>query len=354
MSAELLIRILKRQIKEGEERFKDEVYYHNVIKFKNILNRFADFANDVSQLSTLKIQQYLDKQKIESDLKNVMEKIDNKFDLSTQEMKMSLEKETSNIQVKQIDLSQITDSSYPKDDDSHGLEHLSVVRKYFNENEVACKHFQDSNTIQKHLVILAKLNESQLQYILRFYGLICINNHEFMIYKWASYGNLKEVYNKYQIPVTKKAQIVFDIYNGLSFLHCVNISIMIFGMLIWELYYEKISYQGLEFTEIMEHVLKGMRKETKLYKLKNIKNSDDIIYKELIKIVKRASIKSSRFLQFIPIKKTISEELGCSMENNIALDFNNIYIEDENKSFELNKIILTEEAKYWQGVHLIE
>ncbi|KAF0445621.1 kinase-like protein [Gigaspora margarita] len=119
-------------MKEGEERFKDEAYYHNVI---NILNRFADFANDVSQLYYQKIffsaeniqenfqkllkkfdtcindlhfavsivhyeQQHMDKQKIEFDLKNIMEylqKINDKLDLNIQEMKMSLEKETSNI-----------------------------------------------------------------------------------------------------------------------------------------------------------------------------------------------------------------------------------------------------------------
>ncbi|KAF0445618.1 kinase-like protein [Gigaspora margarita] len=405
--------------------------------FQKLTKEFDTCINDLHFAVSIVYykQQHLDKQKIESDLKNVIEylqKIDDKFDLSTQKIKLSLEKKTLNIQVKRIDQSQITDPSYPKDDYSHGSEHLFVVKKYFNENEVACKHIQDSNTIQKHLAIFAKLSESQLQHILRFYRLTCINNYEFMIHEWASYENLKEVYNKYQISVIKKAQIVFDIYNGLSFLYHVNIfhhdvrydqilymepkilnfkysrftnakgsdiskdfisiinwmapekisknqkatetktstnsgysrkcEIFSFGMLIWELCYEKIPYQGLEFTEIMEHVLKGMREETKLYKLKNIKNSDDlIIYKELIKIVKR--------------------ELGCSIENNIALDFNDIYTNDEDKSFELNKIILTEEgiklynkgnrkdawncfvknselgdpiAKYWQDVYLME
>ncbi|CAG8770290.1 4201_t:CDS:2, partial [Gigaspora margarita] len=120
-------------MKESEERFKDEAYYYNVIKFKNILNRFKTFANDVSQLFTIKIfffaeniqenfqklmkefdtcindlhfavsivhyeQQYLDKQKIKFDLKNVMKKINDKLDLNAQKMKMSLDKETSNIQ----------------------------------------------------------------------------------------------------------------------------------------------------------------------------------------------------------------------------------------------------------------
>ncbi|CAG8807785.1 33213_t:CDS:2, partial [Gigaspora margarita] len=116
MSAELLIYILERQIKEGEERFEDKAYYYNIIKFKNILDQFANFANDVSQLYfqnkfdicindlhfAISIvyyeQQLLDKQKIEFDLKNMMEKIDDKLDLSTQEMKISLEKGTSNIQ----------------------------------------------------------------------------------------------------------------------------------------------------------------------------------------------------------------------------------------------------------------
>ncbi|CAG8844422.1 24668_t:CDS:2, partial [Racocetra persica] len=44
-----------------------------------------------------------------------------------------------------------------------------------------------------------------------------------MIYDWAAYGNLREMYLKYDIGWSTKLQFARDIFNGLVFMHQCNL-----------------------------------------------------------------------------------------------------------------------------------
>ncbi|RIB02280.1 kinase-like domain-containing protein [Gigaspora rosea] len=60
-------------------------------------------------------------------------------------------------------------------------------------------------------------------YIRRFYGLSYVDTQKVMVVDWAEYGSLKDLYNAYDIPWTRKIQIIRDICHGLVFLCSVNI-----------------------------------------------------------------------------------------------------------------------------------
>ncbi|CAG8838636.1 16155_t:CDS:2, partial [Gigaspora margarita] len=98
----------------------------------------------------------------------------------------------------------------------------SVIRKYYNGFEVACKPIEDSSQNKVELAILGKLSLLSPN-ILKFYSLSYFDNNEYMIFEWAERGNLKELYKKYDIPWNRKIQIIHDICNGLIFLRGINI-----------------------------------------------------------------------------------------------------------------------------------
>ncbi|CAG8707137.1 11121_t:CDS:2, partial [Dentiscutata heterogama] len=160
-----------------------------------------------------------------------------------------------------------------------------------------------------------------------------------MVFEWADYGNLKEFYDKFVIPWARKIQIINEICRGISFLRMVNIlhrdircanifvlrdlSIKIgfnhlryshalkpstfpwmapeqienykynfesemfsFGMLIWELCYEKVPYEGWDEPRIKYHVLKGKRENVYEGRFKNSEENE--IQIEFINIINKA------------------------------------------------------------------
>ncbi|CAB4398666.1 unnamed protein product [Rhizophagus irregularis] len=177
-----------------------------------------------------------------------------------------------------------------------------------------------ANKIQAQLAILGKLRDSPN--ILKFYGLSHLDNQMVMVVEWAELGSLREVYNTYDIAWPSKVQIALDICRGITFLHtcsilhhdirCANImmtlrlepkitgfeyarlttsattsmteltdvvhwlapeklrlakdqpyntkcEIFSFGMLLWELAFEKIPYENWNMERIKEWVLSGKR-----------------------------------------------------------------------------------------------
>ncbi len=59
--------------------------------------------------------------------------------------------------------------------------------------DVACKLImEDVESIQKYLTILEKLKICS--YIIQFYGLLEMYEKHIMIFEWAEYGNLREIY----------------------------------------------------------------------------------------------------------------------------------------------------------------
>ncbi|KAF0501093.1 kinase-like protein [Gigaspora margarita] len=327
---------------DTKKDFRDKSYYLAFEKFKKILLKVKDFTKSVSTIRDFKrfinvndvknvkvrygnltkefdecmhdlqffvvVDSEEEIQKVDKELKEVshlLNKIGNHYD-----MLLTLEiKTVKNKQV--IDAYEIEEIA-----ERDLIDPIIQEEKYINCNvikkiyrplgiDVACKkavHYMEGFTF------LSKL--SQLPHILRFYGLSTINKSQFMVFEWADYGDLKELYDKFVIPWHRKIQIINDICRGISFLRTVNIlhhdikcanifvlrdlSIKIgfksshysdekaekfipwlapeimegykynfecemfsFGMLIWELCYERVPYEGWDVPRIKDHVLKA-------------------------------------------------------------------------------------------------
>ncbi|CAJ0906681.1 12237_t:CDS:2 [Entrophospora sp. SA101] len=175
----------------------------------------------------------------------------------------------------------------------------------------------DYQIVQTQLAILGKLHDSTN--ILRFYGLSTVEDGIVMVLEWAEMGGLDDVYNNYEISWPDKVSIALEICRGLTFLHsckilhhdirCGNIvepkitnfdyardvqgatrelknltvvvhwlapekllynfkqsynfkcEIFSFGMLLWELGFERIPYDKWDMPQIREHVLSEKREE---------------------------------------------------------------------------------------------
>ncbi|CAB4480735.1 uncharacterized protein OCT59_014263 [Rhizophagus irregularis] len=100
---------------------------------------------------------------------------------------------------------------------------ITIQKKIYKEMDVACKPISMDNIqrIQKHLAILKKLDTCP--YIIQFHGLSEINGENVMIFEWAEYGTLRELYLNYNIEWDAKISIARNICRGLIFLHAVEI-----------------------------------------------------------------------------------------------------------------------------------
>ncbi|CAB5342253.1 unnamed protein product [Rhizophagus irregularis] len=221
-----------------------------------------------------------------------------------------------------IDSKDLTSPARGRIDDKRGKKSNIIVRKIYKGQEVACKfteeEIEESSKIQRHLEILVKLSECK--HILKFYGISKIEINNVMVFEWAERGTLRQLYLKKHILWHYKVRIALEICRGLIFLQeadilhhdlkCENIlmteslepkiynfelarffdgktttmsletedivswlapekldgsryttqcEIFSFGMLLWELAFEKIPYQGWEVDKIGKHVTKGGR-----------------------------------------------------------------------------------------------
>jgi serine/threonine protein kinase len=196
-----------------------------------------------------------------------------------------------------------------------------IRKKIYKSLEVACKptYLDNNQQTQKHLAILEKLG--LCPYIIKFLGLSEIDTEKVMVFEWAEFGTLRDVYQNYKIDWEAKVYIARDICRGLAFLNnaailhhdirCENVlineniqpkltnfkfsrefhatttriddtsalirwlapeklsyvstkytiqcEIFSFGMLLWELAFQKIPYEGKSVLEIQSHVLEGNR-----------------------------------------------------------------------------------------------
>ncbi|RIB10212.1 kinase-like domain-containing protein [Gigaspora rosea] len=261
--------------------------------------------------------------------------------------------QTNEIQVEKINENDLENPPSSKVGD---VRENGVVRKIYKKFsvDVACKP-ESKSKCETQLAILGLLGQSP--HILRFYGLTTLNNRRNMVNEWAEYGNLKELYNRFDIPWTRKIQIIREICRGILFLRTVNIfhhdlrcknifvldnlnikignfkcarkeeadttslgdlylnvinwmapelmekyqdlnkrknekvytfncEMFSFGMLMWELCYEKVPYDGWKMPQIVEHVLSGKREDVLKGKFKH---SDDLeIQKNFISIINKA------------------------------------------------------------------
>ncbi|RIB05371.1 hypothetical protein C2G38_600161 [Gigaspora rosea] len=335
------------------------------IKYEKLIDEFENCMNDlnfvIGAYNAINRERY--SQKIDKALDDVNQLLSNLGDNVNEIaryvgiIKFQIFNQSSQVRAEKIKESDLENPPYSKPDDFRG----SVVKKIYKplRIEVACK--PESKYQEIELAVLAILGQSP--HIHQFYGLTTLNNQQTMVTAWAENGNLKELYNKYDIPWTRKIQIIRDICRGISFLRTVNIfhhdlrcknifvlhnlSIKIgnfrcarkadayhssnlkdlytniiswmapelmekykdfnkreknekvytfncemfsFGMLMWELCYEKVPYDGWTMSQIIEHVLKGKREDVSKGKFKN--SDDKEIQIEFINLISKAWIQS--------------------------------------------------------------
>ncbi|EXX69763.1 uncharacterized protein OCT59_028463 [Rhizophagus irregularis] len=227
--------------------------------------------------------------------------------------------------VSKIDSKQLLQPIRGKPDDKRGKEPKYIIKKIYQGQDVACKFTEDeiepSQKTQRLLEILMKLSVG-CKRILKFYGISSIEKRNVMIFEWADRGTLKELYEVKDIKWHYKVRIALEICRGLIFLQhvdilhhdlrCENIlmteslepkiynfelarsfdwktttmdqtigdilrwmapeklnnkpyttqcEIFSFGMLLWELTFEKVPYQGWEIERIVDHVTKSGREK---------------------------------------------------------------------------------------------
>ncbi|CAG8545775.1 10879_t:CDS:2 [Diversispora eburnea] len=385
------IKTLKRRQTENEQNFRNKEYYKSFIRFIEIMKRIKNFIIDVSTLNkyqkfvhsssvkdgfdsltkdfdvvmtelhfTMAVaneeQRMIDQFALESDIADMtkfLEKIgggiidqNQKINILLHEVSLMKEKldhpdssdnNIKNIKADEIKSTDLMDPIVSKEKDRRG-NNRQVIRKIYKNFEVACKPIDLQNNdpketakIQGQLAILGKLRESPN--IIRFYGLSYTENSDVMVFEWADYGSLKELYCQYDIAWHRKVKIALDICRGLAFLHSCDIlhhdircehimmvtglipkiaefkysrmarspttdmkgvtditrwmapeklrdstysdstkkhvhvpytfkcEIFSFGMLLWELVFEKIPYEKWNILKIKEHVLAGNREK---------------------------------------------------------------------------------------------
>ncbi|CAB4410187.1 unnamed protein product [Rhizophagus irregularis] len=387
-TAESAIKTLNRRKQENEKNFLSKEYYKAFVKFTDVMKKIKDFIRDISQLQGYKkfihassikdkfnhlvdefdtvmsdlhftltvaneVQREIDQKALADDIAEMtkfLERIEggitagnNQINTVLQEViliKNQIETFTDikrsylpipeTIKATTIDPKELTDPIGGKASDRRGKKEPFILKKTLkNSIEVACvpKSIPEDNSmkaqkIQAQLAILGKLQDSPN--ILKFYGLSHVDDNLVMILEWAELGNLREVYNKFDIVWTAKVSIALGICRGITFLHSCNIyhhdvrcenvmmtwhlepkltnfeyarlttdstsnvtnlteivhwlapeklrsanvqrynakcEIFSFGMLLWELAFEKVPYENWDMNKIRDHVLANKREK---------------------------------------------------------------------------------------------
>ncbi|CAG8631964.1 3718_t:CDS:2 [Dentiscutata heterogama] len=339
-AAKYSIDIIIRSTEKKQEDLRKKSYFLAFERFKNILTQIKEFTNSVSKLKGYK------KFFQATDVKKKFEQLIDEFDKCRSDLHFAIdvsndidrkeESERVDKALKEVDetLKQLDD----KIDES-----VKHVGDKVDEVKVACKPIDGQN--ESELAIIKKLGLSPQ--VLKFYGHSEIDNKRVMIFEWAEHGSLKELYENYDIPWTRKIQIAKDILLGLLFLRAVNVfhhdlrdlnvklgnfgcarevdehsrnlsqlatyivrwmspelikkyisqsnhenkkvytfNCEIFGMLLWELCYEKLPYANWNIKQISDHVLRGDRE--KVLKGRFTNPDDKEIQLEFIKIIQDA------------------------------------------------------------------
>lgn len=111
---------------------------------------------------------------------------------------------------------------------SSSTESRKIFKRLFNGIDVACKRITVPNDDEKwkmtknRFAILNRLQQSDK--IIKFYGFAKYDNGEFLIvFEWAKFGNLRELYERDQLSWKNKIKIAHDVCCGLIFLQGCDI-----------------------------------------------------------------------------------------------------------------------------------
>ncbi|CAG8603413.1 8278_t:CDS:2 [Funneliformis caledonium] len=228
--------------------------------------------------------------------------------------------------------------------------------------------------LNQHIKIMKVLNSSHN--FIKFHGISQIDDTFVMISEWAELGSLKEAYDNYSISWNIKIQIALDICRGIYFMHenkilhhnlqCDNImmsaycepkitnfeysyymgsnplsipnmndiinwmapekiesfnlyqydakcEMFSFGMLLWELAYEKIPYQDWDVHKIKHHVLSNNRETL------NIESTSNKLQRNYFQIIENAWHQSPEHrLNFFDIFKQLDELVSNYYQNGLS------------------------------------
>ncbi|CAG8768052.1 935_t:CDS:2 [Gigaspora margarita] len=319
-TAEFALEQMMLKSEENKEYFYENEYSLSLNKFVNVLKDIKNFVEKVSKIEG--VRKFFEANRI----KQTYEKLTQEFDTCMKELHFTIAIANKNQRAKDAqkvdqaiekleklnlgidnklsiimskmniqpgDVPNINENDWKKP--SAGLHKKdSVIRKYYNGIEVACKPIEDSSQ-----------NKAERE-------------------------NLKELYEKYDIPWNRKIQIIRDICNGLIFLREINIlhhdisttsfsiqnqlemfhwmapkqiekykkysnkksytfscEMFSFRMLIWELCYERIPYKPLETEKVADYVLSGKREKLTSRKFDNA--NDVNIQKKFNEIINKGN-----------------------------------------------------------------
>ncbi|CAG8498368.1 11053_t:CDS:2 [Diversispora eburnea] len=276
-------------------------------KFEKLISDFESSMNDLH--FTLSInneeQRKIDQEGLEDDIVNMqkfLEKIEgnildqnNAINTVLHEVKILKDRlddpkgnPDRNIRANEINATELSDPPHGKSDDIRGTKEPHVVKRIYKTNEVACKfkeipdNADEPLRIRTQLAILGKLRDSP--YIVNFFGLSKIEGKRVMVFEWAEFGTLRELYQSKDIAWCAKVQLALDICRDVTckmnntmeimrwmapekmkqtekkqVRYTFKCEIFSFGMLLWELAFEKLPYEKMEADQIKEYVMKGGR-----------------------------------------------------------------------------------------------
>ncbi|PKY14339.1 kinase-like protein [Rhizophagus irregularis] len=101
-----------------------------------------------------------------------------------------------------------------------------IHKKLYRGQDVACKFIaagefyklsKIKNRVRAELAILSNLGKCN--YIINFHGLCEKDGSIFSVFEWTENGNLRELYEKFDIEWPRKLKIALNICRGITFLH---------------------------------------------------------------------------------------------------------------------------------------
>ncbi|CAG8711266.1 20197_t:CDS:2 [Gigaspora margarita] len=268
-SAKIAMNTLQRRKQKNEEKFRSQSYYNNFIKFKNVLEEIKNFAGEVTQIRGISKclnsnniknkfleltrdyvqcmedlhftsiiaqaeQKRYDQESLKSDLDEMSEReCSKRFKVYSRTFKHSSSGDSS----PRIDPKLLTDI----DNEEKPIKtiananNIMVVKKFYTKCAIAVsceiltvetRKFQ-SQKKQGYLAILGKLEECPN--VLKFFGISTLKDsttlraHEVLVFEWADMGNLKDLYERYNIHWKTKTSIAIGICRGITFLNSIDI-----------------------------------------------------------------------------------------------------------------------------------
>ncbi|CAI2180016.1 4798_t:CDS:2 [Funneliformis geosporum] len=316
------IKALKRRKDKIETNFLSQTYYNSLMKILAIVKKAQHFITDISYLWSLRKFQTTNTikerfERIAREFDKVISEVPLEIALDN-ELQIPGEDWISSNNVPPREL---INNVNPGINTQRGNVRKRYWLNSGEKIPVACKRFDtpQSQKFQDQLIVMNKLNNCP--YLLKFHGLSALEWEPLesivMVFEWAEKNNLKRLYEKYSISWQTKLNIVVGICRGLLFLHgsdilhydlrCENIfpkvanfrlcrplhdekiyirhddpaehwaapehlknelrisyytakcDIFSFGMLLWELCFDRIPYRGWNNGKISNHVQAGKR-----------------------------------------------------------------------------------------------